>query len=79
MWYVVSSSSSSCYLPFVTLAVHDGVHPPVEQAVFGVEAGYPVGTCGVVTSATLVRRAEHTDVRVLGRLMSLAAPLGAGH
>lgn len=57
--------------------MHDGVDPPVEEAVLGLEARYPEGAGGIVSAAAAVRPGEAPQLRVLPRRVALAAPLGA--
>lgn len=61
-------------LPFVTMAVHDGVDPPVHQTISGLEPGNPKWTSRIVASTTLVCRREHPNVSVFRRAATLTAP-----
>lgn len=54
--------------------MHDGVDPPVDQAVLLLEAGDPEGTRGVVPPAAAVRPGEAAQLGVLPRRVALAAP-----
>lgn len=63
------------YQPLVTLAVHQRVDAPVEQAVLGLQALYRVRTELVVLATAAVRIWVATDVRVAVRDPALAAPL----
>lgn len=57
--------------------MHDGVDPPVDQAVFGLEAGYPERAGGVVSPTAAIRSGEATQLGVLARRVALAAPFRA--
>lgn len=59
--------------------MHDGVDPPVDQPVLGLEPGYPEGARGVVPPAAPVGPAEPAQLGVLARRVPFAAPLGARH
>lgn len=54
--------------------MHNGVDSPVEEAVFGLEAGYPEWTRRVVLATATICPGEATQVRVLARRVPFAAP-----
>lgn len=66
------------HLPFITITVHQRVHPPVEQPVLRFEAADPEGTGQVVFPATLVRPGESAQPGVFICRIALTAPLGPG-
>lgn len=47
--------------------MHDGVDSPIDQAVFGLEAGYPERARGVMPPATAIRPGEAAQLGVLSR------------
>lgn len=55
--------------------MHHARDAPVENAVARLEGGYEERTSGVVSSATGIRRAEASQIGVLGCPMATSAPL----
>lgn len=53
--------------PFIATAMHDGVDSPVDQSVFGLEAGYPEGTRGVVPATATIRFGKAAQLGVFPR------------
>lgn len=72
-------TKKSSKLPIVATAMHDGVNPPIEELVFGLEAPDPEGARRVVHPAASIRLRETTQMGVPFRRKSLSAPLGPRH
>lgn len=64
-------------LPFVTRAVHQRVHPPVEESVLALQPADPEGAGGVVLPAAPVGLGEPSEVGILHSCIPPATPPGA--